>query len=379
MCGGDVGLLEIVLELGRGHLDLLLAVGAAVGDHRLDLGVLARVEDLEREILELPLDGVDAEPVGERRVDLERLLRLLHLLLLAEVLDRAHVVEPVGELDQDHAHVLRHRHDHLAVVLRLRLLAALEADPGQLGDALDELRDVRPERGSQLVEVGLGVLDHVVQQRRGDRLLVEVELGADQGDAERMVDERLAGAPHLAAVGALGLVEGAADQLLVDARVVGLDARDQLTDEVVLMTFRIDDGHGLSLLVPFRVTGLGIPMPKEHWAMGAAPPISRASPRAAAARGAGALALQGGAPRGRDAQANRLSVRRATLLAAYAACGSVIGTPCSSSTRKVGDSSSCRLPAAPSIASSSKIRRASGVHAGSPARQSSASQRRSSS
>ena len=265
----DVGLLEIVLELGRGHLDLLLAVGAAVGDHRLDLGVLARVEDLEREILELPLDGVDTEPVGERRVDLERLLRLLHLLLLAEVLDRAHVVEPVGELDQDHAHVLRHRHDHLAVVLGLRLLAALEADPGELGDALDELRDVRPERGPELVEVGLGVLDHVVQQRCGDRLLVEVELRADQGDAERVVDERLAGAPHLAAVGALGLVERAADQLLVDARVVGLDACDQLVDEVVLVTLRIDDGHGLSLLVPFRVTGFGTPMPKEHWVMGA--------------------------------------------------------------------------------------------------------------
>jgi len=119
-------------------VDLLLAGGATVGDHRLDLGVLPRVEDLEGEILELPLHGMDSEPVGEWRVDLECLLGLLHLLLPAEVLDRAHVVQPVGELDQDHAHVLRHRHDHLAIVLRLRLLAALEADPGELGDTLDE-------------------------------------------------------------------------------------------------------------------------------------------------------------------------------------------------------------------------------------------------
>ena len=261
--GRDVRLLEIVLQLRRRHLDLRLAVGAAVRDHRLDLGVLARMQDLEREVLELPLDGVDAEPVRERRVDLERLLRLLHLLLPAEVLDRAHVVEPVGELDQDHAHVLRHRHDHLPVVLRLRLLAALEADPRQLRDALDELGDVGPERRPQLVEVGLGVLDHVVQQRGRDRLLVEVQLRADQRDAERMVDERLAGAPDLAAVRPLGLVEGAADQLLVDARVVGLDARDQLADEVVLMTFRVDDSHGLSLLVPFRVTGSRAELPKK--------------------------------------------------------------------------------------------------------------------
>ena len=157
--GRDVGLLELLLQLRRRLLDLGLAVGPPVGDHRLDLGVLARVEDLEGEILELPLERVDAEPVRERRVHLERLLRLLHLLLLAEVLDRAHVVEAVGELDQDHAHVLRHRHDHLAVVLGLGLLAALEADPRQLRHALDELGDLGAELRPQLVEVGLGVLD----------------------------------------------------------------------------------------------------------------------------------------------------------------------------------------------------------------------------
>ena len=126
---------------------VLLAVGAALGDHRLDLVVLARVQRLEREVLELPLERVDAEPVRERRVDLERLARLLHLLLAAEVLDRAHVVEPVGELDQDDPDVLGHRDDHLPVVLGLGVLAALELDPRQLRDALDEVRDLVAELG----------------------------------------------------------------------------------------------------------------------------------------------------------------------------------------------------------------------------------------
>ena len=125
---------EHVRRLG----DVAFAVGAPLGDHRRDLLVLARVQRLEREVLELPLERVDAEAVRERRVDLERLLRLLDLLLLAEVLDRAHVVQPVRELDQDHADVLGHRDDHLAVVLGLRLLAALELDPRQLRDAFDE-------------------------------------------------------------------------------------------------------------------------------------------------------------------------------------------------------------------------------------------------
>ena len=75
-------LAELVLEEARRVVDVLLAVGAALRHHALDLVVLARMERREREVLELPLDAVDAEPVGERRVDLERLLGLLDLLLL---------------------------------------------------------------------------------------------------------------------------------------------------------------------------------------------------------------------------------------------------------------------------------------------------------
>ena len=241
--GRDVRLLQLETEDRPGLLDLLLPVGAPVGDHRLDLRVLPRVEDLEREILELPLQGVDPEAVRERRVDLERLLRLLHLLLLPEVLDRPHVVEAVGELDEDDPDVLGHRDDHLAVVLGLRLLAARELDPRQLRDTLDELRDLGAELGAELVELGVGVLEDIVQERGRDRLLVEMELGADAGYAPWVVDELLAGAPHLTAMAGLGGLERTADEVVVDARVVRLDAGQQLLDEVLVMRLSADDRH----------------------------------------------------------------------------------------------------------------------------------------
>ena len=243
-------------------LDRSLPVGTPVGDHRLDLGVLARVQDLERAVLELPLHRVDSEPVRERRVDLERLLRLAHLGLLALVLDRPHVVEPVGELDQDHADVLRHRHDHLAVVLGVGLLARLEARPRQLGDALDELGDLVAELGAHIVRLDVGVLDDVVQQRRGERRVVEVELGADLRDRPGMVDERLAGASRLAFVRGCGKAERPGEELLVDARVVLLDGRDQLVDEVLVMTFDVDNRHRLSVLPVLRAES-----PPEEYAL----------------------------------------------------------------------------------------------------------------
>ena len=183
---------------------MLLAVGAPLGDHLLDLLVLARVERPEGEVLELPLERVDAEPVRERRVDLERLARLAHLRLLAHVLDRAQVVEPVGELDQDHADVLGHRDDELAVVLGLRLLAALELDARQLGDALDELRDLLAELGADVVDLDAGVLDRVVEERGGERRLVHPQAGEDLRGAPRVVDELLARAAQLPVVGVRG-------------------------------------------------------------------------------------------------------------------------------------------------------------------------------
>ena len=131
---------------------------------------------------------------------------------------------------EDDADVLRHRHDHLPVVLGLRLLAALEADPRQLRHAFDELRDLGAELGAQLLEIGLGVLDDVVKERSGDRLLVEMKLRADPCDTERVVDELLARPAGLPGMRALGELERATEQLLVDVRVVRLDLGDQLLD-----------------------------------------------------------------------------------------------------------------------------------------------------
>ncbi len=243
MSAGNVRLLELALEDARRRLHMLLAVAPALGHHRLDLRVLPRVQPLEREVLELPLDGVDAEPVRDRRIDLERLLRLLELLLPAEVLDRPHVVQPVGELDEDDARIPRHRHDHLAVVLDLRVLAARELDPRELRDALDELRDLVAELALDVGDVTARVLDDVVEQRCCQRLLVEMERGEDLRSAPRMPDEVLARAAALPFVGPHREREGPAQQVLVDVLLVRRDVRDQLLDEVLVPFLRLDDGH----------------------------------------------------------------------------------------------------------------------------------------
>jgi hypothetical protein len=163
-------------------------------------------------------------------------------------------VQAVGQLDQDDADVLRHRHDHLAVVLGLCVLAALEVDPRQLRDAVDELRDLVAELRPQLLELDLGVLDDVVQERSCDRLLVEPELGGDLRDPEGVVDEVFAAAALLPLVRALCEAEGVRDQLAVQLGQVALGLGDQLIDEVLVFLRCLDDRHGPSVLRAFGVT-----------------------------------------------------------------------------------------------------------------------------
>ena len=81
-------------------------------------------------------------------------------------MQRAHIVQPVGELDQQHANIFRHRQDQLAEIFRLLGLVGLQFDARQFGDAVDQPRDVRAEQFLDVFQRGQRVLDRVMQQRR---------------------------------------------------------------------------------------------------------------------------------------------------------------------------------------------------------------------
>jgi hypothetical protein len=156
------------LELGANRLDQPvdhsvdgLAFGVDLGAQRF---VCLRLEILERQFLELVLHLAHAEAIGDRRVDVERFLRDLDAALFRQMMQRPHVVQAVGELDEDDPDVIDHRQQHLAEVFRLPLFLRRERDRANLGDALDDVRDFGPEQLVDSFGRGQGVLDHVVQQ-----------------------------------------------------------------------------------------------------------------------------------------------------------------------------------------------------------------------
>ena len=162
-----------------------------------------RIERLEGQLLEFDANGVHAESVRDRGVELEGLARRPFALVQGHDADGAHVVQAVGEFHQDDAQVARRGHGHLLEILRLGLGPGIE-DGRQFGDAVDDFRHLGTERCGKRRLGYAGVLEHVVHDRRHDRLVIHAHPGEDGGDGEGMGDVLVAGAPKLTGVGAFG-------------------------------------------------------------------------------------------------------------------------------------------------------------------------------
>jgi len=105
----ETGRVELLAHRPHEFLHYLLAVALALLHLGHYLGILGRVFIFEREVFEFLFDLEETEPVGERRVDVERLAGNLILLLRTHRAEGAHIVEPVGHFYKHYAYVGRHR------------------------------------------------------------------------------------------------------------------------------------------------------------------------------------------------------------------------------------------------------------------------------
>ena len=153
------------LDLGLHVFHEALQLGHTIAQGIGDLLIARGIQILQGQILQFPLDLLNAEAVGDGSVDLHGLQGLGALLFRRLIVHGAHVVQPVGDLDE-----------HLAQVLHLLVFLARILYARQLCDALDDIRHRVPKIPGN---VGMGqgrVLNHVVQQSRHDGILVQTHV-----------------------------------------------------------------------------------------------------------------------------------------------------------------------------------------------------------
>ena len=198
--GGDLVVAEDLLDLLDGTSKEDFAFAAKGVDLVGELLVGEGVGVAEGEVFQLAAEFAHAEAVGERGIDVEGFASDLLALLGREVLERTHVVEAVGELDDDDADVYDHGEEHLADVLGLVIFAVGEFDFVELGDALDDVGDLIAEELFDLLAGDVGVFDRVVEKSGSDGCGVHLEFGEDKADFQRMDDVGLFGSALLAFV-----------------------------------------------------------------------------------------------------------------------------------------------------------------------------------
>ena len=94
----------------------------------------------------------------------------------------------------------------------MALFACVPGDLTQLGDALDQPLDLGVEETADILGGGAGVLHAIVQQTSTDGGHVEIQLGDDLGDPQRVHQVRLTRPSHLSRMPLLGELMAAADE-----------------------------------------------------------------------------------------------------------------------------------------------------------------------
>ena len=127
-----------------------------------------------------------SETVGNGCVDLEGFAGDAFLAFGGEAAKGPHIVQAIGELDDDDADIADHREEHLAEALGLAILGGEEVKLGELGDAIDAAGNFGSELLPDILAGDAGVFNHVMQQAGLEAHHVHPHIGQDVGDLDGM-------------------------------------------------------------------------------------------------------------------------------------------------------------------------------------------------
>lgn len=170
---------------------------------RLYARILARLTEPERQVLQLRLDMIQTQTVGQWSVEELRFAGNLQLLVGPLRLKRAHIVQPVGQLYQQRAHVGVYALEQLPEIVNL--LALVVIGFRTFGYHIHQGGYFGAEAAGDVGQRVRRILHHIVQQGGGHHpgILLQVHTH-NAGHRQRMQNIRFARLAALQAVGAAG-------------------------------------------------------------------------------------------------------------------------------------------------------------------------------
>src|SRR5574343_1092458 len=220
----DAGRFQFLAHLGDRIDDELLSLAALFVEQLGQFLVGVRMDEAEGQILQLPLQFPDTEPVGQRRIEFQRFARDLDAQIVRVGGVETQGLRPAGQAQQHDADVLDHGEQHLAQHFDLRLhlgridLAGLDVGGDEtLGDRaqLVQPRNAMDQMRRRLAETLLDLRDAVFLMGRNGkqhgghpRFDVELEASDDDRHAQRVRPDTLAATQRLVAIDLPGVLDG---------------------------------------------------------------------------------------------------------------------------------------------------------------------------
>ncbi len=227
-------LVQPVLHAFADMFDDVLALTTGMDHGTADTLGPHGVIGLEGQIFQFDLQITHAQTGRDGRVDVEGFTRDAALLVGTHRAQGTHVVQTIGELDQDDADILGHRQHHLLKIFRLGLGLGFKLQMGQFGDAIDNIGHRSAKLPFDAGVVDFGIFDHVMQHGRHQALMVHVHAGQNIGNRQWVSHIGLATLASLAIVGLLSVEIGTPnpsdllrDQILFEAMGKGVYRRHQ--------------------------------------------------------------------------------------------------------------------------------------------------------
>src|SRR5690606_347895 len=254
---------EIGLDTGGGQLfaqlvhhmgDVLLAIQAPRMQQGSDLLVLPGLQVAEGEVFQLPLDMLDSQAMGQRRVNIEHFAGNAVAFFIVGILDRPDRAGALGQLDQRHTHIIDHGHQHLAQVFHLGLGAEHQriarvhtgADRRHAQHAFDQLGDHRAEVLGHVLEADLAFAHAPINDRRLQRILVDAQVGENLGDFQTSAKAGRALGPQI--LRRVGLLLGRMGELAGTLQSSSVQSRIKL-EYLIEPGFQIDAAVGIDGLM----------------------------------------------------------------------------------------------------------------------------------
>ena len=186
-----------------------------------------RVCVAEGEVFKFAAHLAHAETMSQRGVDVESFACNRFLPIGLQVLESTHIMEAVGQLDENHANIGDHGQQHLAHVFGLAVFAVGELDLVDLGDTFNNVRHLIAKTSLDFFAGGGGVFHGVVEESGGDGGGVHLHLREHLCNFKGMNDVGLAGSSNLAFMVLNAEIPGFADETDIFTGTVRLNAPEQ--------------------------------------------------------------------------------------------------------------------------------------------------------